>query len=200
MHADDIDMITVKLAQHLGANHRVGAAAHRPAMGEIDDTVHHRQQRVHVVCGEQHRGLELPRQAAQQGDDPGNAAHVQIGERFVQQQQARTPDQGVRDQHPLLLAAGQAADPLIGERRRIHRIEHLVDLPPTPRRGQRHPQPVAIEAERHEIARAHRHVGIERKFLRHVADRGRLAAAVDDDAAAAGHDEAEDGAQQRRLA
>ena len=52
---------------------------------------------------------------AQQSNDSGDAAHVQVGERFVEQQQARTPDQGVRDQHPLLLAAGQAADSLIGE-------------------------------------------------------------------------------------
>ena len=132
MHAHDIDMVAIELAQHLGAHDRVGAAARRPAVGEIDDAVHRGKQRVHIVCGEQHSGLELARQAAQQGDDPGDAAHVQIGERFVQQQQAWTPDQGMRDQHPLLLAAGEVADPLIGERRRLHRFEHLVDLPAAP--------------------------------------------------------------------
>ena len=91
----------------------------------------------------------------------------------------------MRDQHPLLLAAGEAADPLIGERRRVHRFEHLIDLPAARPRRQRQAQPVAVEAERNEVARAHRHVGIEHEFLRHVADRGPPAAAIDGDAAAA---------------
>ena len=62
------------------------------------------------------------------------------------------------------------------------------------------PSRSAIEAERNEVARPHRHIGIEREFLRHVSDRGGLSAAVEGDAAAAGNDEAEDGANQRRLA
>ena len=42
------------------------------------------------------------------------------------------PDQGVCDQHPLLLTARQVADPLIGEPRRVHRFKHLVDLSAAP--------------------------------------------------------------------
>ena len=150
------------------------------------------------MSGEQHRGLEFPRQAPQQRNDPSNAADIQIGERFVEQQQPRTADQSVRDQQALLLAARQVADPLIAERRSIHRVEHFVHLATTPLRGQRHTQTVAIEAERHEIARAHRHVGVKHEFLRHVADRG-PAAALDGHTAARRRDEAEDRAQERRL-
>ena len=174
------------------------AAGRRPAVSDIDDAVHGRKKRIYVVRRKQHRGLELPRHPPQQGDDSGYAAHVQIGEGFVQQQQARPPDQGMRDEHPLLLATGEAADPLIGERSRLHRFQHLIDLPPPRPRRQRHSQPIAVEAERDEITRAHRHVGIEHKFLRHVADRG-SATAVHGHAAARRRNETEDCAQKRRF-
>ena len=103
------------------------------------------------------------------------------------------------DQHPLLLSAGQAADPLIGELRR-----------PTARASRR-PSADAPAREtgpptgchQHRVPRDREHASAYRfrgTFLRHVTDRGRFAAAVDGNAAAAGTDKAEDGAQQGCLA
>ena len=144
--------------------------------------------------------LELPRQAAQQRDDPGDAANVQIGERFVEQKQARAPDEGMGDHDALLLAAGEGADALVREAGRVNGFQHFVDLSPARPRGQRQAEPVAVEAKRHEVPRPHRQIRIERELLRDIADRRERAAAVDGDAAAAGRQQAEDGAQQRRLA
>ena len=144
--------------------------------------------------------IRIRAKPAQQRDDLGDAADIETGKRFVQQQQAGTPDQGMRDDHPLLLTAGQVADSPVGETRRIHGIEHLIDLCATPLRGDRKAQSVAVESERNKVPRAHRHVGIEHEFLRHIADRSQPAAAGDRDAAPAERDEAKDGAQQRRFA
>ena len=140
MHADDIDMVAVKLAQDFGATTASVAAGRRPAMGEIDDAVHHRKQRVHVVCGEQDRGAGTRRERRRSSATisatlrmsrlaSGSSSSSRRGRRI------RACAISTRCCSP----AGQAADPLIGERRRLHRFEHLVDLPPAPPRRQRKP-------------------------------------------------------------
>ena len=56
---EHVDRVAVELAQHLGADDLVGGPAGGPARGHVDDPVHHRQQRVHVVGREQHGDLLL---------------------------------------------------------------------------------------------------------------------------------------------
>ena len=92
----------------------VGAAG-GPAGRQVDDPVHDRQQRVHLVRRDQHGDLLLRGDPAEQRDDLLLAADVEVGQRLVEQQQPGTADQRVRDQDPLLLAAGQVADPGVGE-------------------------------------------------------------------------------------
>src|SRR5437868_3689942 len=41
-----VDVVTVQPGEHLTGDHLPGGAAGRPAAGDVDDPVHHRQQRV----------------------------------------------------------------------------------------------------------------------------------------------------------
>ena len=55
--------------------------------------------------------------------------------------------------------------------RGVDRLEHLLDQRATGAGGPRHPEPVGVQAEPHEIARAHRQIRVEQELLRDVADR-----------------------------
>ena len=90
------------------------------AVRHVHDPVHDAEQGVHVVGRHVHRDLLLTGQLAEQGDDLLLAAQVEVGERLVEQQQLGPGDQRVGDQHALLLAAGQFADPGIGVPVRAH--------------------------------------------------------------------------------
>ncbi len=112
----------------------------------------------------------LAGELAEHGDDLLLAAQVEVGERLVEQEQLRPGDQRVRDQHALLLAAGQLADPCVGVLVRADIGQRRIDqLPALPRR-EGEPEPVPVKAERHHVAGAQRHVRVDDKLLRHVAD------------------------------
>jgi hypothetical protein len=127
VHADHVDVLAVQAGQHLGLDHLVGVAHRHPAPRHVDDPVHDRHQRVHVVGREQHGDVFGPGQPGQHRDDPLLAGDVQVGQRLVEQQQPRPADQGVRDHDPLLLAAGQLADPRVRVPLRSDRGEHVGD-------------------------------------------------------------------------
>ena len=84
---------------------------------------------------------------------------------------------------------------------RLHRLQHLIDLAPTRPRGQRNAQTRAIEAERRR-GRAPASAYRDRARISAARSRPRRALPPPSKAtlAAARRDEAEDGAQQRRLA
>ena len=89
MHVEHVDVVAVQAAEHVGADDLVGGAAGCPAAGEVDDAVHDRQQRVHLVRREQHRDALFGGDPVQQGDDLLAAAQVEVGKRLVEQQQLR---------------------------------------------------------------------------------------------------------------
>jgi hypothetical protein len=97
---------------------------------------------------------------------------------ILEQQQPGPADQGVRDQHPLLLAAGQVADPLVAEQPGADGLQHLVDQVPAPARRQRDAEPVPVQAQPDQVPGAQRHVGVQQDLLRHVADRRGAAGAI----------------------
>ena len=101
----DVDVVAVELAEHVRADDLLGGAADRAAGGEVDDAVHHGQQRVDLVRGDQHRDLLLAGDAREQRHDFLGAAQVEVRERLIEEQQPRSGDQRVRDQDALLLAA-----------------------------------------------------------------------------------------------
>ena len=172
--------------------------------GEVDDAVHHRQQRVDLVRGDQHGDPLLAGDPREQRDDLVGAAQVEVGQRLVEQQQPRAADQRVGDQDALLLAAGEPPDAGVGEAARVDRPEHLLDQRAARARGSRHPEPVRVQAEPDEIARPQRQVGVEQELLRDVADQRRCCrergAPRDENLPALGGLQAEDHPEQRRLA
>src|SRR5271154_5684202 len=50
---DDLDRLTVQPGENVGLDYLVGGTGGDLAAGHVDDAVHHRQQRVHVVGGQQ---------------------------------------------------------------------------------------------------------------------------------------------------
>ena len=121
----------------------------RPA-GHVDDPVHHRHQRVHVVRGEQHRdpllagpagpstetipcSLEMSRLAS------GSSSSSSLG-RLIR---------ACAIMHPLLLAAGQLADPRVGVPLRADRGRACrLTSSRRAREGSRKPSLLPVEAER----------------------------------------------------
>ena len=124
---DHVDVVAVEAAEHVGPDHLLAGAAGGAAAREVDDPVHHRQQRVDLVGGDQDGDAALAADPGEQRDDLAGAAQVEVRERLVGEQQARAGDQRVGDQDPLLLAAGEAADAGVGEGLGADRGEHLLD-------------------------------------------------------------------------
>ena len=146
----------------------------------------------------------LAGELAEHRDDLLLAAQVEVGERLVEQEQLRPGDQRVRDQHALLLAAGQLADPGVGVPVRADVGQRRLDQFPALPRREAEPEPVPVKAKRHHVAGAQRHVGVDDQLLRHVADGGLVLVvqrrAVDEHPPARRLDQAEDDAEQRGLA
>ncbi len=63
-----------------------------------------------------------------QRDHGALVARVQADQRLVQQQQAGAPEQGLREQQALALAAGGLAEPAPRECRGADQVERPVDL------------------------------------------------------------------------
>jgi hypothetical protein len=195
VHPQHLDRLPVQLRQHVGLHDLVGSAGGDLAAGHVDDPVHHRQQRVHVVRGQQDGYLLTPGQVRQQRDDVVTAGDVKVGERLVEQQQLRLADQRMRDHDALLLAAGQLTDPRAGVSVGPDGLEHvLYPLAPLPGR-KRQAELVAVDTQRDDIRHPQRHVRVDQQLLRDIADGGVLC-----DRAFCDVLEAEDDAEQGGLA
>src|SRR4029077_2073095 len=125
VYVQHVDGVPVQPGQDLGGDDLVGRPAGGPATGQVDDVVHHRQQRVHLVRGQQHGDLLLAGDPGEQGDDLLAAAQVEVGQRLIEQEQPGPADQCVGDQYPLLLAARQVPDPSVGEPVGVDGVQHL---------------------------------------------------------------------------
>ncbi len=131
------------------------------------------------------------------------AAQVEVRQRLIEQQQPRAGDERVRDQDPLLLAAGELADTRVGKALGVNRVQHLLDERPSGPGGPRHPETVRVDPEPHEIARAQRNIRVEQELLRHVTDQAMAASRARGLATStrsrARRLQAEDHPEQRRL-
>ena len=112
----------------------------------------------------------------EQRDDLLHAPRVEVGQGLVEEQQLRSADEGVGDEHPLLLAAREASRPGC---RRTPRRRRRASVWSTGWRcsfGRRpNPNRWPSRPERHQVPGPHRDVGIEDDLLGHVAERPRLA-------------------------
>ena len=172
MDADHVHVMPVQLGEARRRDHLVGWPGGGVPVRHVHDAVHDAEQGVHVVRRQQHRDLLLAGQLAEHRDDLLFTAQVKVGERLVEQEQLRPGDQRVRDQHALLLAAGQLTDPRVGVTLRPYGSQRLLyEFAALPGR-EAEPELVPVQAERHHVAGAQRHVGVDNQLLRHVADRG----------------------------
>src|SRR5580658_2464288 len=126
VHGDDVDVVPVEAAQHVTAHHFLGGAARDAPGGDVDDAVHHGQERVHLVGREQDGHAMVGGDPVEQADDLLGAADVEVGQGLVEQQEAGPADERVRDEHPLLLAPRELADPGVGEVAGVDGFQHLV--------------------------------------------------------------------------
>ena len=84
MDVDDIDMLAIQGAEHVGPDDLVGRPTGRTSSRQVDDAVHYREQGVHLVGGQQDSDVVLLRYAVQQPHDLLCAPRIKVGERFVE--------------------------------------------------------------------------------------------------------------------
>src|SRR5207247_4940926 len=123
----DLDRRAVETAERSARDHLFRRALDRAAAGEVDDAVEVADDRVDVVRDEQHGDLLLLADAAHERGDRGLVGEVEAVERLVEQQQPRPPDERLRDQQALLLAAGELADWPAGISGGADELDHLRD-------------------------------------------------------------------------
>ena len=105
------------------------------------------------------------RHAMEEPDDLLGALRIEVGERFVQQQELRTADQRMCDEDSLLLAAREPADPAIGEIVCIDIVKYLFDRPALFLGPASDAELLRVESEGDEVTCSHGHVGVEHYLL-----------------------------------
>ena len=209
MHLDHVHVLAVQLAEHLGRDDLAGACrwppgprpGRRPGPSPAAAGSSRAPRSARRSAAPRRSATAARRSPARCGCPGSPAARPAAA--------GRAADQRVRDQDPLLLAAGQVAHPLVGEPLGADRPQHLVDPLAAPARGQRDAEPVPVKAEADKVAGAQRQVGVQQDLLRHVADQpaapGRAARRSDragpahPDLAGRGRLQPEDDPQQRGL-
>ena len=132
-----------------------------PARAQHDDLVGHRH-RLDLVVRDVHHGRRQP--LVQRGDF---AAHrhpqlgVEVGQRLVEEEDARLAHDGAADRHALALAAGELRGAAVEQRVETQKLRRGVDLALD--LGTRGAD--VFEAERHVLA--HGHVRVQRIGLEH---------------------------------
>ncbi len=118
-----LDRRLVEVGQRLGRDHVGRLAREHAAARDVDDAIEIRQQRVHVVRDEQDRHPLLATDPVEQRRNRDLIRQVEAVERLVEEQQLRPADECLRDQEPLLLAAGELADRAARQTPRLRRAE-----------------------------------------------------------------------------
>ena len=126
--------------------------------------------RVDVVRHEQHGGAGLAAVPVDEPDDGLLVREVEARERLVAQQQPRVVGERLTDAQPLLLAAREQPDRVVGEVARADGVDEPVDALALAAARERQAEAVPVDAERHEVAAAQRGLGRQRTLLRDVAD------------------------------
>ena len=213
VHVQDVDVAAVQLAEHVRAHDLLGGAARGASGGEVDDAIHHRQQRVHLVGADQHRDLALVRDPREQRRRPpgrlrrsrlasGSSSSSSFG-RPISAWAISTRCCSPPESRPTRASAKSPG---------VDRVEHLLHERPAGARWQRDAQPVrrrgrgrrgrgraaACPGRAGTSAGRSRSAGcVTRPAGAPVFDR---AAAVDQHPPGAGGLQAEDHPEQRRLA
>src|ERR1700722_15190298 len=106
VHMHHLDFGTIETRQHRSADDIVHGAQRGMAGAEVKHTIKRAEQRVDLMRAEQHRNAEFLLQRPGQLDHRALMMRIEADQRFIQQQQARAAQQGLRQQQTLPLAAG----------------------------------------------------------------------------------------------
>src|SRR2546421_8813254 len=170
----DLDRCAVEAAERLARDHLFGRALDRATAGQIDDAVEVADDRIDVVRDEQHGDPLVFADATHEGGDRGLVGQVEAVERLVEQQEIRSADERLRDQEPLLLAAGELADRLPRISSSADELDHLgdtgcVSLATWAAREWNTPAG-SVQSELNHVDAADPGAGVEAVSLRQVAD------------------------------
>ena len=99
--------VLVEVGEQLAVDDVADRVVVRVAVEEVDRAVEHRQERVEVVDDDEDRHTPSLACRSEELDDLVLVAHVEVGERFVEQEQLGVADERLRDRDPLLLATGE---------------------------------------------------------------------------------------------
>jgi len=172
---EDLDRCAVQPGQRLTGDDLSGRSRDGGAACEVHDVVDVAEDRVDVMRDEQDGD---PLGAADLLDERGDGAlvrQVEAVERLVQEEELRSPNERLRDEESLLLAAGERAERTfrvaLGSDER-DRLAHPLCGRVGADSRQRHAPAVAVEPEANEIDAADPRRRVEASSLRQVADRG----------------------------
>ncbi len=203
VESEDVDVVPVKPAQHVGAHDLFRCPAGCSPVGQVDDPVHYRQKCVHLMGGQQNRHLVLLRYAMEECDDLLDALRIEIGEGLIQQQEFRAADQRMSDEDSLLLPTREGSDPPVSEVVCIDIVKHLFDGPALFLGPASEAEPLRVESKGDKVSCSHGYVGVEYDLLRDVPEGSTTLAvrgATESDSSGVGPLGAEDDPEQRRLA
>src|ERR1700678_1273411 len=77
----DVDVVPIELSEDVRSDDLLRSATRGTTSGEVDDPVHHRKQRVHLVRGEKDRDVLHCRDPVEERNDFVPAADVEICQR-----------------------------------------------------------------------------------------------------------------------
>ena len=104
--------VTIELTQHFRPHHLIHAPSSGLSTHQIDQAIHHRQQRIHIVSRHQHGNVLDVGQRTKQCHQCVGTAKIQIGQGFIENQQARLTHQSMGNHRPLLLTTREFSYPL----------------------------------------------------------------------------------------
>ena len=169
---------------------------------EVENLIERAEQRIQLVRAEQHGQAEFPLQTADKLDHGTLVAGVQADQRLVKEQETRAPEQGLREEQSLALAAGHLAKGAPSEVGRTDEAKHPLHVAPPGGVKDRQAPPMPVDSRCNKIPSAQSSGGGDTPGLRHVTDRSvsagnRCTQDVDDPGGWT--EQAEDRAHHRRL-
>jgi hypothetical protein len=166
-----LDLRAVQTRQYRAGDHLV----HRPqgglAAAEIENLVHCTEQRVEFVRAEKDGQPEFLLQTADKFHHSALVVRIEADQRLVEEQETRAAEQGLGEEQPLALAAGQLAERPPGETGRADQAEDPLDIMPPGGVQKRQSPAVAVDRRGDEIPAAQPGRRDRAAGLRHVADR-----------------------------
>src|SRR5437868_12713659 len=157
---EHLDRHPVEVTQGLAGDHFTRRSLDPAAAGKVDDAIQIAEDRVDVVCDQQHGYPLVPVDPLHQRGHGALIAEVEAVEWLVEQEHLRLAHQCLRDQQPLLLPARELSDRPRGVCGGTDELDHLAyaleSVSPRPADGarKRNSQARAVQSQADDVAPA----------------------------------------------